>query len=85
MDALLYSPFVSQQIAFMLADLTPDDLNVIRDMAQAGTISSVLDRHYALHEVPEAIHYLELGHARGKVVIAVDADSSRDGAVLEPS
>jgi NADPH:quinone reductase-like Zn-dependent oxidoreductase len=64
-----------------LANLSPDDLNVIRDMAQAGKLTSVLDRHYALNEVPEAIRYLELGHARGKVVIAVDEDSSRDGAV----
>jgi NADPH:quinone reductase-like Zn-dependent oxidoreductase len=79
--ALLYSPFVSQQMVFVLANLSPDDLNVIRDMAQAGKLTSVLDRHYALNEVPEAIRYLELGHARGKVVIAVDEDSSRDGAV----
>jgi NADPH:quinone reductase-like Zn-dependent oxidoreductase len=79
-DALLYSPFISQQMVFVLANLNPDDLNVIRDMAQAGKLMSVLDRHYALSEVPEAIRYLELGHARGKVVIAVDADSSREGA-----
>jgi NADPH:quinone reductase-like Zn-dependent oxidoreductase len=79
-DALVYSLFVSQQMVFVLANLNPDDLNVLRDMVQAGKLVSVLDRHYALNEVPEAIRYLELGHARGKVVIAVDADSSRDGA-----
>jgi NADPH:quinone reductase-like Zn-dependent oxidoreductase len=79
-DALFYSLFVSQQMVFVLANLNPDDLNVIRDMVQAGKLVSVLDKHYALNEVPEAIRYLELGHARGKVVIAVDADSSRDGA-----
>lgn len=84
-DALLYSPFVSQQMVFLLADLNPDDLSVLRDMVQAGKITSVLDRHYALNEVPEAIRYLELGHARGKVVIAVDEDSSRDGAVQTAS
>ena len=29
----------------------------------------VIDRCYELREVPEAIRYLEEGHARGKVVI----------------
>ena len=30
------------------------------------------DRQYKLSEVPEAIRYLEKGHARGKVVITVE-------------
>jgi NADPH:quinone reductase-like Zn-dependent oxidoreductase len=80
LHAALYAPFVSQKMVPMLADLDSADLNALRDMAQAGKLVSVLDRHYGLNEVPEAIRYLELGHARGKVVIAVDADSSRGGA-----
>jgi NADPH:quinone reductase-like Zn-dependent oxidoreductase len=31
----------------------------------------VIDRIYSLSQVPEAIRYLEEGHARGKVVITV--------------
>jgi NADPH:quinone reductase-like Zn-dependent oxidoreductase len=31
----------------------------------------VIDRTYSVSEVPEAIRYLEEGHARGKVVITV--------------
>jgi len=31
----------------------------------------VIDRTYTLAEVPDAIRYLEGGHARGKVVIQV--------------
>jgi NADPH:quinone reductase-like Zn-dependent oxidoreductase len=31
----------------------------------------VIDRRYPLREAPEAIRYLEEGHARGKVVITV--------------
>jgi len=31
----------------------------------------VVDRTYPLPDVPEAIRYLEEGHARGKVVITV--------------
>jgi hypothetical protein len=31
----------------------------------------VIDRTYSLSELPEAIRYLEEGHARGKVAVAV--------------
>jgi NADPH:quinone reductase-like Zn-dependent oxidoreductase len=34
-------------------------------------LTPVIDRQYPLAEVPEAIRYLEQGHARGKVVITV--------------
>jgi NADPH:quinone reductase-like Zn-dependent oxidoreductase len=79
-DLWLYSTFVSQKMSFMLAELSPEDLDVLRDMMQAGKITSVIDRRYSLSEVPEAIRYLEQGHARGKVVITVIGDSSRDDA-----
>jgi NADPH:quinone reductase-like Zn-dependent oxidoreductase len=38
----------------------------------AGKVTPVIDRSYALREVPEAIRYLEEGHARGKVLITMD-------------
>jgi NADPH:quinone reductase-like Zn-dependent oxidoreductase len=85
LDAILYSRFVSQQMIFMLADLTSEDLNVLRELIEAGKIKSVIDRQYALERVPEAIRYLEQGHARGKVVIAVDGDSARNGTVEPPA
>jgi NADPH:quinone reductase-like Zn-dependent oxidoreductase len=71
--ALLYAPFVSQKFIFLLADLNPEDLGVLRDMMEAGKITPVVDRLYTLNEVPDAIRYLEQGHARGKVVITVAA------------
>jgi NADPH:quinone reductase-like Zn-dependent oxidoreductase len=79
-DALLYAHFVSQKLIFLLAHLNPEDLDVLRDLMQAGKITPVIDRQYALSDVPEAIRYLEQGHARGKVVITVAGDSSHDGA-----
>jgi len=36
-----------------------------------GEVKPVIDRNYKLSEVPEAIRYLEEGHAQGKVVITV--------------
>jgi NADPH:quinone reductase-like Zn-dependent oxidoreductase len=71
-DAKLYSPFVSQKFVFLLAELNPKDLDTLRDWMQAGKVTPVIDRRYPLSEVPEAIRYLEQGHARGKVIVTVD-------------
>jgi NADPH:quinone reductase-like Zn-dependent oxidoreductase len=72
--ALVLSRFVSQDMRMMLADITPQDLTVLRDLMQAGKVTPVIDRRYKLNELPEAIRYLEAGHARGKVVIAVESE-----------
>jgi hypothetical protein len=58
----------------MLAQLNDKDLTVLRDLVQAGKVTPVIDRRYALGDVPEAIRYLEDGHARGKVVITLEPD-----------
>jgi NADPH:quinone reductase-like Zn-dependent oxidoreductase len=42
-------------------------------MVQSGKLKTVIDRTYkSLGEIPDAIRYLEEGHARGKVVITVE-------------
>jgi NADPH:quinone reductase-like Zn-dependent oxidoreductase len=64
--------FVSQKFGMMMADLNQKDLTTITELMQAGKVTSVIDRRYPLTQVPEAIRYLEAGHARGKVVIDVD-------------
>jgi NADPH:quinone reductase-like Zn-dependent oxidoreductase len=69
--AKVLSWFVSQKMGMMLANVTPDDLGVLRDYLQSGKVKPVLDRTYPLSQVPDAIRYLEAGHARGKVVISV--------------
>jgi len=48
------------------------DLVIIQELLEAGKVVPVIDRSYPLSEVPEAIRYLETGHARGKVVITVE-------------
>jgi len=68
----LLSPFVSQKMGMMMADTNQKDLNVLGDLMQSGKVKPVIDRSYKLSEVPEAIRYLEQGHARGKVVITLE-------------
>jgi NADPH:quinone reductase-like Zn-dependent oxidoreductase len=70
--AWIASPFVSQKMVFMLAQLNKDDLEVLRTMMEAGKLTPVIDRRYPLTETPQALAYLQQGHARGKVVITVE-------------
>jgi NADPH:quinone reductase-like Zn-dependent oxidoreductase len=48
-----------------------EDLAILEELFAAGKVAPVIDRHYPLSEVPEALRYLEEGHAKGKVVITV--------------
>jgi NADPH:quinone reductase-like Zn-dependent oxidoreductase len=66
------SPFVSQKMGMMMAELKKSDLTILGDMMQSGKLKPVIDRTYKLSELPAAIAYLEEGHARGKVVITVE-------------
>lgn len=45
------------------------DLAFIKELLETGKVKPVIDRTYALQEVPDALRYLEAGHAIGKVVI----------------
>jgi NADPH:quinone reductase-like Zn-dependent oxidoreductase len=65
------SPFVSQKMVSFTVKPNKEDLQFLRQLIETGKLAPVIDRTYPLAEVPEAIRYLEEGHARGKVVITV--------------
>ena len=44
---------------------------VLKELIEAGKVTPVIDRTYPLTEAPQAIRYVEEGHARGKIVITV--------------
>lgn len=69
---LVLSRFVSQRMVMLLAAWSKDDLVVIQELLDDGKLTPVIDRTYTLSEVPEAIRYLEQGHAQGKVVITIN-------------
>jgi NADPH:quinone reductase-like Zn-dependent oxidoreductase len=70
--ALLLSPFISQKMGMLMAELNKKDLTTLGDLMQSGKVTPVIDRTYPLSKIAEAIRYLEQGHARGKVVITVE-------------
>ncbi len=69
--AKVLSWFVSQRMGMMMASLNKEDLGALGELMRDGKVKPVIDRTYPLSQVPEALRYLEKGHARGKVVIAV--------------
>ncbi|HYO45284.1 MAG TPA: NAD(P)-dependent alcohol dehydrogenase [Gemmatimonadota bacterium] len=73
--AVVVSPFVSQNLVVLVAKIRKEDLITLRELLGAGTVTPVIDRSYPLEKVPEAIRYLEEGHARGKVVITMDGSA----------
>jgi NADPH:quinone reductase-like Zn-dependent oxidoreductase len=48
-----------------------EDLIILKDLIEDGSVTTVIDRTYSLNEVPEAHRYIEQGHARGKVIIKI--------------
>ena len=46
------------------------DLELIKALLENGKVTPIIDRRYQLSEVPEALRYVEGGHARGKVIIS---------------
>ena len=65
------SRFVSQKMPGLLAKINREDLAILADLVQSGTVIPVVDRTYSLREIAEAVRHVESGHVRGKVVIAV--------------
>jgi NADPH:quinone reductase-like Zn-dependent oxidoreductase len=56
----------------ILAHKPNKGLDFMKELFEAGKVAPVIDRRYPLSEVPEAIRYLEKGHAQGKVVITLE-------------
>jgi NADPH:quinone reductase-like Zn-dependent oxidoreductase len=69
--SVVHAPFATQKMPGLFAKVNTGDLSCLADLMQAGAITPVLDRKYALRDTADAIRYVEQCHARGKVVITV--------------
>ncbi len=68
--------FGSRKAVFAATGLRPaieksKDLVIIKELADAGIITSVIDRQYPLGQIAEAHRYVETGHKRGNVVLTI--------------
>ncbi len=71
MGAIMLSKVVGPRFVNYMAQVRQEDLVFIGDLMAEGKVKPVIDRRFTLDQVPEAIRYMEEGHARGKVVINV--------------
>jgi NADPH:quinone reductase-like Zn-dependent oxidoreductase len=69
--AVALSPFVRQRLTMLASKERASDLEPLTELIEAGTVTPSIDRTYPLDRVPEAVRYLEAGHARGKIVITI--------------
>jgi len=65
------SPLVRQRLRAFVTKWNNEDLVVMKDLIESGKVTPVIDKTFPLSETPQAIGYVEAGHARGKVVISV--------------
>jgi NADPH:quinone reductase-like Zn-dependent oxidoreductase len=69
--APLRALFTEQKLMGLVSKERQQDLLTLKDLIEAGKLTPVIDKTYPLSEAPQAIRYLEQGHARGKVVLTI--------------
>jgi NADPH:quinone reductase-like Zn-dependent oxidoreductase len=69
--APILSLFSGQKLRGLTSKERHEDLERLAELIAEGTVTPVVDRTYPLHDAPDAIRYLEEGHAAGKVAIRV--------------
>ncbi|MDT9695686.1 NAD(P)-dependent alcohol dehydrogenase [Streptomyces sp. P17] len=67
----LMAPFTRQRLLELPAHQSKKNLAALKELAESGRMAPVVERTYPLSEAAEAIRYLEVEHARAKVVITV--------------
>ena len=76
-QALLMGRWMSEnggrKMGAVTARLNQQDFMILTALLEAGKVIPVIDRCYPLGEVPDAMRYLGEGHARGKIVITMEA------------
>ena len=69
--APVVSRFVGQRLRMLVSKEGQEDLEVLRELIEAGKLKPLIGRTYPLGEAPEAMRALEAGNTRGKIVITV--------------
>ncbi len=75
-QAMLLGPVISmtgnKKLGNLYHRINQKDLVFMKELIEAGKVKPVIDRHYTLYELAEALRYYEERPARGKIVITVE-------------
>jgi NADPH:quinone reductase-like Zn-dependent oxidoreductase len=61
----------SQKVVFFVAKFNCEDFLLLKEMFERGQIKTVVDRVFPLSKISEAMNYLGMGHAKGKIVVQI--------------
>ena len=70
LGAMVVSLFVRQRLGTFIAKPNSTDLDALRALIEAGSVTPAIDRVIPLDQVPDAIRDLTGGHVQGKIIIA---------------
>jgi NADPH:quinone reductase-like Zn-dependent oxidoreductase len=56
-------------LLFPLPTISKSDVELLRDLAEAGKFKPVIDRTYSLEQIVEAYRYVESGQKIGNVIV----------------
>lgn len=74
-QALLLGPWIAlfsgKKMGNLLVKPNRADLEYMASLLETRQVTAIIDRRYPLSEVPDAIRYLEEGHAQGKIIITI--------------
>jgi len=74
--AALWSGLTDHKFARYMTKMDQADLKFLSDLMAEGKMTPFVEKTYRLSETAEALRYFSEGHARGKLVIMIDADAS---------
>lgn len=73
-QALLFGPLLSlggRKMVAVTSKANLQDLRLLKELVEAGKLKAVIDKRYRLEHAADAVHYVEQGHAGGKVVVVI--------------
>lgn len=69
------SAFSNKKIVSGVIKETSEDINYFKQLIEDGKLKAVIDRIYTLKQISEAHTYVDKGHKKGNVIIAINHNS----------